>query len=153
MTFGQRWTPPPRARDMEPPPLPVLRPVAPGTYKGSTSGIAVAKENAIQHEGYMSIVRGLACRRCGYQPPEGEPRNQFAHSDAGKGKGIKTDCRRGASLCGPHGGINGCHWVLGTSGQFTKLVRRQLEDEYAESTREEVIRLGLWPKSLPRWEA
>jgi hypothetical protein len=134
-------------------PFPAKRPSKKPAPKSDKSMLALPKENASQSGAYMAAVRKLACRRCTYQPPVGQPRNQFAHADQGKGKGIKTDVREGASLCGPHDGQPGCHWLVGTSGQIPKEERRLLEKSYAASTRAEINRLGLWPKKLPKWQA
>jgi hypothetical protein len=104
------------------------------------------KEDAIQSEAYMAIVRKLPCMRCGIVGF-----TQFCHADEGKGMGIKTDCRRGWPGCGPHGDEPGCHWVVGTSGQLPREEKRETEDGYGRRTRGTVLALGLWPKSLPLW--
>lgn len=109
----------------------------------------VEKENALQHEGYMAAVRQIACRRCGWFR---KGFMQFCHSDQGKGQGIKTDCRRGWSGCGPHDGEPGCHWFVGTSGRMSKEGRREFEAFASASTRAEVVAKGQWPARLPRWE-
>lgn len=105
------------------------------------------KENTLQHEGYMAVVRKLPCARCGVIGF-----SQFCHSDEGKGMGIKTDCRRGWPGCGPHGDTMGCHYLLGSTGTLSRDERRRLEDEYAAKARAEIVRLGVWPKNLPAWE-
>ncbi len=99
------------------------------------------KEGVLYSHPYRAVVRGLACRRCG-KPP----RSQFCHTDEGKGQSIKTDDRRGWAGCAD------CHYLVGTSGQFVKNVRRALDAQYALETRAEVLRLGLWPQSLPLYE-
>lgn len=115
--------------------------------------VPVPKENALQHEGYMGLVRKLPCAHCkviGF--------TQFCHSDMNKGQGIKTDCRRGWPGCGPHFDssigevVPGCHWLLGSTGQLGKQRRRELEDEYAAQAREAILTAGKWPASLPKWE-
>jgi hypothetical protein len=77
------------------------------------SGIVapIEKENALQHEGYMRLVRLLPCAHCGIVGF-----SQFCHSDQGKGERIKTDCRRGWPGCGPHHDTMGCHYLIGTTG-------------------------------------
>lgn len=118
-----------------------------GTYVGGTSGVAVEKENALQHAGYMAAVRDLGycmlCRR--------SCRPQFCHADMGKGERIKTDVRRGWPGCGPGEWGPGCHWLVGTSGNYAKQERRELEADLARRTRESVIAAGLWPARLPMW--
>ena len=106
----------------------------------------ILKENAIQHQGYMAIVRTLACARCG-----SIGLSQFCHADEGKGMAIKTDCRRGWPGCGPHNGEPGCHWFVGTSGRMSKAGRREFEHWAGDCTRRAVVAAGRWPANLPRW--
>lgn len=100
----------------------------------------IEKECVVQHSGYMDFVRSLPCIRCG-RPP----RSQFCHSDQGKGLAIKTDCRRGWPGCAA------CHYLIGSTGTFTRDQRRVMEDRYSKRTRELVILAGMWPARLPRW--
>lgn len=114
--------------------------------------ISVQKENVITSLVYQALVRKLPCARCGIVGF-----TQFCHSDEGKGIGIKTDDRRGWPGCGPHleGDrlVNGCHWFVGTSGKLKQAERRALEARISAETRLQIIRQGLWPKSLPLWDA
>lgn len=124
-----------------------LRPLRAGTMAGGTSGKSVAKENALQHAGYMAAVRDLGyCMLC-----KRSCRPEFAHADFGKGKGIKTDVRLGWPGCGAGPWGPGCHWLVGTSGQYPKEERRALEADLARRTREAVKAAGTWPKRLPEW--
>jgi hypothetical protein len=128
---------------------PVLAPLTrPARYASPSNDLTFTapKENALQHEGYMAVVRKLPCARCGVIGF-----SQFCHSDEGKGMGIKTDCRRGWPGCGPHGDTMGCHYLLGSTGTMSRDERRRLEDEYAAKARAEIVRLGVWPKNLPSW--
>lgn len=108
------------------------------------------KENPLQHLGYMAAARLVPCVRCGFWR---KGYMEFAHADFSKGTGIKTDCRRGWSACGPHDGLPGCHWLVGTSGRMGKEGRREFEAYAADVTRREVIAAGNWPARLPRWPA
>lgn len=108
------------------------------TYAGSTSGATVAKENLIQHQGYMAIVRKLPCAHCGIPGI-----SQFCHSDEGKGTGIKSDCRHGWPGC------PACHVAVGTTRIYPREERRAIEAHMAANTRKKVQELGQWPKSLP----
>lgn len=101
----------------------------------------IAKENALQHLGYMAAVRKIACRRCGTVAV----RRVFCHADEGKGGAIKTDCRRGWAGC------DACHHYVGSTGKLGKAGRRAFEETAAASTRAEIINRGLWPARLPRW--
>lgn len=116
------------------------------------TAITIQKENVVTSLVYQARVRKLPCARCGIVGF-----SQFCHSDEGKGMGIKTDDRRGWPGCGPHleGGqmVNGCHWFVGTSGSLKQSERRELEARMSAETRLQILRLGLWPKSLPLWEA
>lgn len=104
-------------------------------------GRPVLKEEPIQHSGYMKLVRQLPCARC---KTVAVPR-QFAHSDAGKGLALKTDCRLGWPGC------FACHYLVGSSGALGKEGRRRFEAEAAAQTRAAILRAGTWPKRLPLW--
>lgn len=121
---------------------PALRLVAPAPREIQP----IEKENALQHLGYMALVRKLPCARCG-----AVGFSQFCHADEGKGERIKTDCRRGWPGCGPHDGQPGCHWFVGTSGRMPKADRREFERLAGARTREKVVGSGKWPKRLPLW--
>lgn len=104
------------------------------------------KEGVLRSSTYEAAVRRLPCARCGVVNL-----SQFCHSDEGKGLSLKTDVRRGWPGCGPHDGLPGCHWYVGTSGNMKREERRVFEAQAAASTRAEIKRLGLWPKRLPAW--
>ncbi len=116
-------------------------------YSGSTSGVPIEKENAVECEEYRRLVATLPCSHCFVQGY-----SQAAHADQGKGQGIKTDDRTCYPACGPREGIPGCHWLIGTSGHIPKEERRAMEIEYARRTRARIINLGLWPAGLPAWK-
>ena len=149
MSFG-RYTPRVRQVD-EPNPGAELSPAASlhkGSYLGGTTLRAVKKDEPIQHDRYMRLVRALPCGYCGI-----EGYTQFCHGDQGKGMALKADCRTGWPGCGPHDGQPGCHWLIGTGGTFDKEERRQVEDLLARRTRDRIHQLGLWPANLPHWPA
>ena len=146
MSFAARWTPPPKMRDLEPPPAPTVRPIARGVYAPVGVSAAAPKEDVLTSEAYRRAVRGLECMRCGYPP-----RSQFCHTDEGKGAGIKTDDRKGWAGCGPHDGTPGCHHFVGTSGTLPKAERRAEDARLAAKTRETLRARGLWPKGVPEW--
>jgi hypothetical protein len=129
-----------------------IKSVATFTRRGVISSVndsafAQPKENALQHDGYMRLVRLLPCARCGI-----EGYTQFCHADEGKGTSIKTDCRRGWPGCGPNNSHAGCHNLVGTSGTFPKEERRALDKQYGDRTRAKILDLGLWPANLPLWQ-
>ena len=107
---------------------------------------AAPKDDPIQHESYMRLVRKLPCAHCGIEGP-----NQFCHSDEGKGTGIKSDCRLGWPGCGPRVDAPGCHYLIGTQRIYPKEERRALEARMARETRDRIRLMGLWPKGLPAW--
>lgn len=109
----------------------------------------VEKDAPVQHQGYMALVRLQPCQRCGWYR---KGWMQFCHADEGKGMGIKSDCRLGWSGCGPHDGLPGCHWIVGTSGQLSKEERREFERWAGRRTRSTIVMNGQWPKRLPKWE-
>lgn len=140
-----------RASRAEREPHPIAKPerwLATGGSTGGSSGgssvVAVPKENAVESAAYENAVRSLGyCVRCGWV---GRP--QFCHRDAGKGIGIKTDVRQGWAGC------DACHAWLGGhkgGGRMPKEQRRDEESRLAETTRSEVLRRGLWPRSVPMW--
>lgn len=108
--------------------------------------VTVPKENALQHEGYMDIVRRMACAHCGRPGP-----SQFCHADEGKGMALKSDSRLGWPGCADAPGWIGCHTLIGSTGTFKRDHRRALEANLGAKTRREVFERGLWPKSLPYW--
>jgi len=111
--------------------------------------VPLPKENALQHQGYMALVRQLPCARCGFFR---KGFIQFCHADEGKGMAIKTDCRLGWPGCAPHDSRMGCHWYVGTSGEMPRASRRAFERSAGDSTRALIIASGKWPARLPRWQ-
>lgn len=107
---------------------------------------AQPKEDVLVSEAYKDAVRSLECMRCGWPP-----RSQFCHTDEGKGGHIKTDDRRGWAGCGPRIGSMGCHYLVGTSGTFSKLVRRAEDERLAAKTRATLMARGKWPAKVPLW--
>lgn len=129
-------------REVKPKALASVKPLHRGTYAGSTSGGPVRKEEMLQHAGYMAAVRDLGyCMRC-----RRACRPQFCHADQGKGMGLKTDVRRGWPGCAE------CHWLIGTSGQYSKDERRGIEARLAHKTRDAVVAAGTWPANLSKLE-
>lgn len=122
----------------------VLAPCAPAvrraTYAGATSGVEIVKEDAVQSPTYQRAAKALGhCMRCG---AEHVPLD-FCHADLGKGKGLKTDSRRGWPGC------RGCHETVGR--KLARPVRRAVEYILGFLTRCEILAAGTWPANLPRW--
>ena len=114
-----------------------------------TTGIAVFKEKPIESEPYRRLVAQLPCMWCGI-----EGYSQHAHLNLGKGLGMKTDDRTGFPLCCSRPGIEGCH-VAYDNYRLLESGGREAHREYGleagRFTREQVLKAGLWPASLPRW--
>jgi len=113
------------------------------------TGIAVRKEKTVESEAYRRLVAQLPCMWCGI-----EGYSQHAHLNYGKGLGMKTDDRTGFPLCCSRPGTEGCHVaydnyrLLESGGRDA---HRQYGLEAGRFTREQVLKAGLWPASLPRW--
>ena len=109
---------------------------------------AIEKENAVRHEGYRRLVAARPCSHC-HKPD----RSQHAHENAGKGKGIKVDDRRGMPLCADEPGLRGCHsrfdaYELLPGGRLAHIEAGRM---WSALTRDEIQARGLWPKNLPLW--
>ncbi len=59
-SFRSTWTPPPKARDLPPPPAPSVRPLVVGTYGGGV-GAAVPKPEAHRNRRLLDLARGMPC--------------------------------------------------------------------------------------------
>jgi hypothetical protein len=92
------------------------------------------KEAPVRSEAYRRLVASLPCIVCGIAGY-----TQACHADLGKGMGIKTSDLTCWPGCGPHGGLPGCHYTLGTSGTMSRDERRAKEAAYAERTRCELV--------------
>lgn len=123
------------------------RPLHRGTYAGSTSGAPIAKEDAIEHEGYRRLVAALPCKACGIAGI-----SQAAHPNTGKGAGIKTDDRECFPLCCDQPGRRGCHPQFDQGAMFDKPTRRALEPVWGADTRRQITAAGQWPANLPKYE-
>lgn len=58
--FKSDWQPPPRARDLPPPPAPAVRPLVVGTYSGGP-GAAAPKPEAQRNRRLLDLARGMPC--------------------------------------------------------------------------------------------
>lgn len=131
--FKPAWTPKPAKQiDYVPRPrVPVLlRPPKPKEHSPQP------KDAPVRDEAYRRLVANDPCCHCGIVGY-----SQAAHSDSGKGMGIKASDDEIFALCGPHWSpsVNrttaGCHVLFGASGLLSKAHRRELEARYARETR------------------
>ena len=118
------------------------------TMAGSCTGKPVAKNAPLRSEKYRRAVASLPCINCGVPG-----HSQCAHSNSGKGAGIKASDLDSFPLCTVHPGadgrlVQGCHEKFDQGALFTKAVRRELEPVWAADTRRKLLALGLWPTNL-----
>ena len=108
----------------------------------------VHKAAPVRSEAYRRAVATLPCINCkvpGY--------SQCAHSNSGKGAGIKASDLDSFPLCTVHPGadgglVQGCHERFDQGALFTKAVRRTVEPAWAADTQRRLLAMGLVPLSL-----
>lgn len=110
----------------------------------SSTAVTVPKEAPVRSETYRRLVASLPCIFCGV-----EGFTQHAHGNTGKGAALKTDDRFAFPLCTERPGVQGCHSKFDQGALFTKLVRREVEMEWARRTVRFLIAAGQWPAKLP----
>lgn len=119
-----------------------------GPGAGAT-GIPMFKVKAVKSETYRRLVAQLPCLWCGISGY-----SQHAHLNYGKGLSFKTDDRTGFPLCCTRPGIDGCH-VAYDQYRLLESGGREAHREYGleagRFTREQILKAGLWPASVPRW--
>jgi hypothetical protein len=118
-----------------PPPAAPLQPLSKApNYAGATSGQSVEKAKPVRSLAYRRLIAAMPCAMCGIAGY-----TQACHADEGKGLAMKAcdlTCWPG---CGPHDGLPGCHWIVGTSGRFKRDVRRELESAFAAHAKAALI--------------
>ena len=105
--------------------------------------VAVVKHQYVRSKKLLESCREIACQWCGIA----DGTVVAAHSNAlahHKGKAIKADDNRVASLC------HRCHSELDQGSHLTKAERVELWTAAHERTVKELNRLGLWPKNVPQ---
>ena len=115
----------------------------------TTAAAPVVKAEPIRSDAYRRAVASLPCINCGVPG-----HSQCAHSNSGKGAGIKASDLDSFPLCTVHPGadgrlVQGCHENFDQGALFTKAARRELEPVWAADTRRRVKAMGLWPARLP----
>ena len=125
-------------------------PLRAGTYAASTAtAAAIPKAAPVRSEAYRRAVASLPCINCGVPG-----HSQCAHSNSGKGAGIKASDLDSFPLCTVHPGadgtlVQGCHERFDQGALFSKLVRRELEQAWIADTQRKIYSMGLWPQKLP----
>lgn len=105
---------------------------------------AFPKALTFRSEPHRRIVASLRCAHCGVFGF-----SQAAHPDEGKGGMAKTDDRLTFPLCCTRPGIPGCHWLIGTSGTYSRDERRELERLYSRQTIAHLVETGQWIDGMP----
>lgn len=114
------YVPPPSA-----PPVPLAK--APN-YVGSTSGEPAEKERPVRSIAYRRLVAAMPCWLCKRAGP-----SQACHADEGKGMSMKSS----DLTCWP--GCPACHHAVGSTGNFSRDERRELEKKAAAETQRTLI--------------
>ena len=114
-----------------------------------TAAAPIPKAAPVRSEAYRRAVASLPCINCGVPGY-----SQCAHSNSGKGAGIKASDLDSFPLCTVHPGadgrlVQGCHENFDQGALFTKAVRRELEPAWAADTQRRIQAMGMWPESLP----
>ena len=145
-------TPHREARD--PDRLRTMPTVTPGAFRApqpvaTTPVVQVPKDAPVRSEAYRRAVASLPCAICGVPGY-----SQCAHSNSGKGAGIKASDLDSFPLCTVHPGpdgtlVQGCHERFDQGALFSKLVRRDLEPAWIADTQRKIYSMGLWPQKLP----
>lgn len=114
----------------------------------STTAVPVPKAEPVRSEAYRRLVAGLPCIYCGI-----EGISQHAHANQGKGMALKVCDLMGFPLCCDQPGRKGCHPKLDQGALFTKIVRREVELEWARRTVRFLLAADRWPNGLrvPDW--
>ena len=106
--------------------------------------VPLPKAAPLRSESYRRWVASLACIHCGRDGP-----SQAAHSDTGKGAGIKSCDSTVIPLCADAPSRGGCHSMFGASGMLSQAQRRNFESAYVQAVQERADEEGKWPKDWP----
>ncbi len=127
--------------------------VTPGAFRvpgpvASAPAARVEKSAPVRSEALRRAVASLPCINCGVPG-----HSQCAHSNSGKGAGIKASDLDSFPLCTVHPGadgrlVQGCHERFDQGALFTKAVRRTVEPAWAADTQRRLLAMGLVPLSL-----
>lgn len=100
------------------------------------------KRAYVRSKGLMRAYRLIPCQHCGRDDGAvcGAHSNWAVH---GKGKGIKADDNRCASLC------HACHSALDQGRWMTEAERKAMWWDAHVRTVQALVDAGLWPQSVP----
>ena len=100
------------------------------------------KHQYIRSPALMKAYRQIPCQHCGAE--DGTVCGAHSNRGAdGKGKGIKADDSRAASLC------YRCHAELDQGSFLTRAEREAMHEAARIKTQRELIRRDMWPASVP----
>ena len=144
----------PRREQRDPDRVRAMPTVTPGAFRApqpvaTTPAEPVNKDAPVRSEAYRRAVASLPCAICGVPGY-----SQCAHSNSGKGAGIKASDLDSFPLCTVHPVadgrlVQGCHERFDQGALFSKLVRRDLEPVWIADTQRKIYSMGLWPENLP----
>ena len=89
----------------------------------------------LRDKDYRMAVASLPCFNCGV-----EGYSNAAHSDFGKGMGMKSSDATVYPLCADRPGVVGCHSAIGANAALSRDARREFEQAGAQWTR---VKLGI----------
>jgi hypothetical protein len=103
---------------------------------------AIPKHPYVRSKKLMRAYRLIPCQHCGRDDGTvcGAHSNRMAD---GKGRGIKSDDNKCASLC------HACHSALDQGSHLTRQQRETLHHEAHLKTVAELVRRGIWPVECP----
>lgn len=108
-----------------------------GRYGSNAVNAPQPKDAPARSEPYRRLVASLPCALCGIHG-----RSQAAHGDEGKGLQLKSSDTTCYPACGPHDGRPGCHYLIGSTGTYTRTERRAMEASFARQTWAALLKLG-----------
>jgi hypothetical protein len=100
------------------------------------------KHAYVRSKKLMEAYREIPCQHCGRDDGTvcGAHSNRLAD---GKGRGIKADDNRCASLCAV------CHAALDQGSHLSRMQRETLHSDAHRKTVAELLKRGLWPLDVP----
>ncbi|WP_423454287.1 hypothetical protein [Ottowia sp. VDI28] len=105
---------------------------------------SVKKDKPFRSKTYRKIVASLPCICCGMPGI-----SQCAHTNTGKGTGLKTSDLDSFPLCSCQPRRRGCHSKFDQGALFTKAERQLIEPAWVADTQRRIQAMGLWPKGIP----
>ena len=103
---------------------------------------AFLKHAYVRSKKLMQAFRQIPCQNCGRD--DGTVCGAHSNKQAdGKGRGIKADDNKAASLC------HECHTELDQGHHLTRQQRETMHADAHRKTVAELLRRGLWPLDCP----